>query len=112
MINPWLTSAKILPNHYFQFLLGTAAVLKNNGYPFSSFMAEREVGWGEGRGGQKRSVMGNAKAVNAAEIGLSKCQFSLLHSRSGCLADLVPVTLWHEIFAGYNFCDFSSDPQK
>ena len=39
--------------------------------------------------------MGNAKVVNTAEIGLSKCQFSLLHSRSGYVADLVPVTVWH-----------------
>ena len=45
--------------------------------------------------------MGNGIVVNAAEIGLSKCHFSLLHSGSGCVA--VPVTVWHEIFAGYNF---------
>jgi len=56
--------------------------------------------------------MGNAKVVKGAEISLSKCQFSLLHRRSGYVADLVPVTEWHEIFAGYIFCDFSSDPQK
>ena len=53
MINPWLTSAKILHNHYLQFLLGTAAVPKNDGYSFSSFLACE----GRGRGvGGKMSV--------------------------------------------------------
>ena len=61
---------------------------------------------------KKQCYAGNAKVVNTAEIGLSKCQLSLLHSRSGYVADLVPVTVWHEIFAGYNLCDFHSDPQK
>ena len=50
MINPWLTSAKILHNHYLQFLLGTAAVPKNDGYSFSSFLACEGRGGGGGGG--------------------------------------------------------------
>ena len=44
-----------------------------------------------------------------------KCK-KFYHFAIGRLNPLVQVfysdTLWHEMFAGSNFCDFSSDPQK
>ena len=41
-----------------------------------------------------------------------KVWVSFLSSFDHFILEILIVTMWHEIFAGSNFCDFSSNPQK
>ena len=65
--------------------------------------ASRELGLGI----TQLEVLGGLTAASLAKKGTQVCG-----ERTGMCKNLFQLTVWHEIFAGSNFCDSYSDPQK